>query len=94
MKAVEQVYIEDAFTTMVNKLITTRRQLLEPFVRTLQTADEGSVATQMEEVDAALTENTDKAKKVTRLAADMVLDAAAAREAQGRTQRGALGTEH
>lgn len=82
MKAVEQVYIEDAFTTMVNKLITTRRQLLEPFVRTLQTADEGSVATQMEEVDAALTENTDKAKKVTRLAADMVLDAAAAREAQ------------
>lgn len=82
MKAIEQIDIEDAFTTMVNKLIVARKQLLEPFVRSLQVTDEDSAASQMEEVDAALTENTEKAKKITRLAADMVLDAATARGAQ------------
>ncbi len=75
LKAIPQEAIENAFTTMLNKLIFSKKQLLVPFCQTLKDSDEGKEGKRLEEIEKELAENADKNETIAKLAASGVLDA-------------------
>lgn len=74
MKAIQQQAIEAAFTTMLNKLIFSRKELFEPFVEDLRNTDASDITRQIEEIDAEMEENMSQVRTITDLAASGLLD--------------------
>lgn len=75
LKAIPQEAIENAFTTMLNKLIFSKKQLLIPLCQSLKDSNEGTERERLEEIEQELEENDQKNQTIATLAASGVLDA-------------------
>ena len=81
MKNVPEESIKAAFTTVTNKLIFSRRELLEPFVKAVQNSCGGDVARQIDEINQKLDALAEKSRTLNALAADNLLEPAALKKA-------------
>lgn len=82
MKAIPEESIKAAFATVTNKLIFSRRELLEPFVKAVQNGSNGDVAKRIVEINRKLEDISRKSQILNLLAADGLLESAALKKAQ------------
>lgn len=81
MKNIPEESIKAAFATVTNKLIFSRRELLEPFVKAVQNSCGGDVARQIDEINQKLDALAEKSHTLNALAADNLLEPAALKKA-------------
>lgn len=95
LKAIPQECIEAAFTTMLNKLIFSKKKLLDPFLKTVKNIDAGGISDRLAEIEEELDQNAKKDAAISNLAASGVLDAGAFMNAQAeiKAKRLELNTE-
>lgn len=74
LKSIPDTKIRTAFTTMLNKLIFSRRQLMEPYVKELENFDTDRTNKIMAELSAKYSFVLEQQAAITQLAADGVLD--------------------
>lgn len=82
LKVIPEDVITAAFVTVTNKLIFSRKELLVPFVKSIQGSGTGDVGKKIEEINRKLEENSGKAQTMAALAADNLLEPTAYRAAQ------------
>ncbi len=82
MKAVLEDHVKAAFITVTNKLIFSRKDLLEPFVRAVQNSSCGDAGEQIEEINRQLDALTEKGQTLITLATSSLLDPAMLKKAQ------------
>lgn len=90
LKAIPQECIEASFTTMLNKLIFSKKKLLEPFLNTVKNMDAEGINDRLAEIEEELDQNTKKEATISNLAANGVLDAGAFISAQAELKAGRL----
>ena len=74
LKVLEDSKIRAAFTTMMNKLIFARRQVLEPYIRNLESLDTETADKEIGEIDEKYSALLKQQAAIMQLAADGVLD--------------------
>lgn len=82
LKTVSEDVIKATFTTVTNKLIFSRKELLVPFVQAIRRCSSSDFDKQIEELNLKLEENTKKAQTMSSLAAENLLDPLVYRTAQ------------
>lgn len=82
MKAIPEENIMAAFITVTNKLIFSKRQLLEPFVKATQNICSSEIDEQIREIDLKLDANEEKAQMLTTLLSSNLLDSGMHKKAQ------------
>ena len=76
MMYIEQSEIEEAFVTMMNKLIFSQKQLLKPFVEELRGANGKANIQRVQELDQRLEKNKEQEKVLANLMTSGYLDTA------------------
>jgi len=74
MKGIPEEAIKSAFTTVVNKLIVSKNDLLIPFVKAERECDGDEAQRIVESIERALNDNSNKTQKLATLVADGLLD--------------------
>jgi hypothetical protein len=74
MKGISEEAIKSAFTTVVNKLIFSKSDLLIPFVKAERECDGDGTQRIVERIDQKLDDNSVKAQKLATLVADDLLE--------------------
>ena len=74
LKVLEDSKIRAAFTTMMNKLIFARRQVLEPYIKNLESLDTETADREIGEIDDKYSALLKQQAAIMQLAADGVLD--------------------
>ncbi|MDD6148188.1 MAG: recombinase family protein, partial [Lachnospiraceae bacterium] len=74
LKVLEDSKIRAAFTTMMNKLIFARRQVLEPYIKDLESLDTETADKEIGEIDEKYSALLKQQAAIMQLAADGVLD--------------------
>lgn len=74
LKSIPDTKIRAAFTTMLNKLIFSRRQLMELYLSELENWDDNKINRAIEEVTAEYSSALEQQKVITKLGMDGVLD--------------------
>ena len=82
LKSVEEESVKAAFTTLANKLVFSRKELLEPFAEALREADGGEESARIREIDRELDENAGKLHRLLSLAGENLLEPAVFNNAQ------------
>jgi site-specific DNA recombinase len=75
LKVIEDSKIRAAFITMMNKLIFARRQVLEPYIKNLESLDTETADKEIAEIDEKYSTLLKQQTAIMQLAADGVLDA-------------------
>ncbi len=81
MKGIQEEAIKSAFTTVVNKLIISKNDLLIPFVKAERECDGDETQRIIKGIERALYENSNKTQKLATLVADGLLDPVKYRQA-------------
>lgn len=95
LKAIPQECIEASFTTMLNKLIFSKKKLLDPFLKAVKNVHAGGISERLAEIEEELDQNAKKDAVISNLAASGVLDAGSFMNAQAeiKAKRLELNTE-
>lgn len=75
LKPISQEAIENSFTTMINKLIFSKKKIIEPFVREIKSRKPSTSEYRIKEIEKELDENARRKQAISELAAQSVLDA-------------------
>jgi superfamily II RNA helicase len=81
MKGISEEAIKSAFTTVVNKLIFSKNDLLIPFVKAERECDGDGAQRIVESIERELNDNANKTQKLAPLVADGLLDPVKYRQA-------------
>ena len=82
LKDIPEEHIKAAFTTVINKLIFSRQELMEPFVKAFQNSSRTDATEQIEEINQKLNDLSAKSQALNALATSNLLDPAILKKAQ------------
>ena len=82
LKDIPEEHIKAAFTTVINKLIFSRKELMEPFVKAFQNSSHTDATEQIEEINQKLNDLSVKSQALNALATSNLLDPAILKKAQ------------
>lgn len=74
MLFVKDVALKQAFTTMLNKLIFSHRQILKPYLESLKTSSSDDSLHRIQQIQTLLAQNTEKRETLTMLMTQGIID--------------------